>query len=402
MFVEQRQLSPIVSLEKILLFVLLVLLNFQLLSVKGWDVQDHSLLSHIKAYHIATIFFVLLLFVENKIRYKVHYLPFMFLGYTILISPILYSFYAWNFLFLNYVYALLVFFLFYNYSIFNINALERLLQICFLVIYIVILFKLVIYYDKIIEFFRSPWGHPAVPVIYGGDVNLEATWVSLSTAFYMRKSKNIFYFAVLFSLVLAVLYSSRVGFIIAVCSYLVYFLSSNISKKEKAFVIVISVLGFMFLLTFLLSKLEDVYVLERFTQIGSSKDGGSVGRLMLWRSIDEALLNNFFLGYGAGNSLYAIRLIDDFNFIEDNVHNYYLQVLLDFGIIGFIIYSVFCLYVVLGQVQNKFTDQYGNFILLYFIGSLIQFRGAEPIFWLAVGIYFAQKKLNTRYTRYES
>ncbi len=403
MNVAQKQLSPIVSLEKILLFLLLISLNFQLLSIKGWDVHDHSLLSHVKIYHVITLLFVFLLFIENRVRYKIHYLPFLFLAYTILISPILYSFYAWNLLLLNYIFALLIFFIFYNYSILNFAALENLIQYSFVVIYVVILVKLVIYYDKLIEFFASPWGHPAVPAIYGGDVNLEATWVALSTAFYMRNRKRTFYFAILFSLMLSVLYSSRVGFILAVCSYLIYFLSSNISRREKTFVFIVSILGFVFLLTFLMSKLDDVYVIERFTQIGSSEDGGSVGRLMLWRNIDTALLNNFFLGYGAGNSLYAIKLVDDFSFIEDNVHNYYLQILLDFGLIGFIIYSIFCVYVVLGQVQNRFTNPYGNFILLYFVGSMIQFRGAEPIFWLAVGVYFAQKKLNNgEGIRYES
>jgi hypothetical protein len=84
-----------------------------------------------------------------------------------------------------------------------------------------------------------------------------------------------------------------------------------------------------------------------------------------------------FFGYGPGNSmdkLIAMGLETNNN----NLHNYYLQVLLDFGLLGLIAYVLFICYFLFNP---HIVLEFKLFLSLYLLASFVQFRGAEPLIW---------------------
>jgi O-antigen ligase len=138
------------------------------------------------------------------------------------------------------------------------------------------------------------------------------------------------------------------------------------------------------------------YLIERFLQIGN--ESGSLGRLKMWQYIYDAFATSPFFGYGAGNAIVAIENVSNYDFWEDNVHNYYAQTLLDFGIVGFLIFlSVMC-FVFIKELKRRFSNFLGGYILIFGIASLVQFRGAEAIFWFVFGLYQGQIIWNRRKT----
>jgi len=67
------------------------------------------------------------------------------------------------------------------------------------------------------------------------------------------------------------------------------------------------------------------------------------------------------------------------------VHNYLLQVLLDFGLPGLLAWLLICAYILKNAGLLK-GNEYGTYTFLYLIASMVQFRGAEPLFWFILGL----------------
>jgi len=36
-------------------------------------------------------------------------------------------------------------------------------------------------------------------------------------------------------------------------------------------------------------------------------------------------------------------------------------------------------------------DEIGTYLVLYFLGCFVQFRGAEPLFWFVMGLFLASR-----------
>ena len=95
------------------------------------------------------------------------------------------------------------------------------------------------------------------------------------------------------------------------------------------------------------------------------------------------------LGHGAGNAMDAIRELSGYPYREDNVHNYPLQVILDFGIVGFAAFLSVVVVFLVSSVRANFTSPFSAFILLYLVGSMIQFAGGELLLGFAIAGYAA-------------
>jgi hypothetical protein len=65
-----------------------------------------------------------------------------------------------------------------------------------------------------------------------------------------------------------------------------------------------------------------------------------------------------------------------------------MQVLLDFGLVGFFAFIGLVVSVVKTAVSCKLADPYSAYILIFLIGSFVQFGGGEPILGFFVGFYF--------------
>ena len=119
---------------------------------------------------------------------------------------------------------------------------------------------------------------------------------------------------------------------------------------------------------------------------------------MEWRSgkntmrkyVGEACLKNPF-GYGAGNAILAVKNVSNLWYGEDNVHNLFFQMLLDFGIIGLIFYCTVISIFLKREWRKIIKNPIVAYLVAYLIISLIQFKGAEIITFYILGIYLLVK-----------
>ena len=125
---------------------------------------------------------------------------------------------------------------------------------------------------------------------------------------------------------------------------------------------------------------------------------GIPGRRGIWMGSIEAFYDAPVLGYGAGNAMDAVRAVTGYPYHEDNVHNYPLQVLLDFGLVGLAVFAVVVVrFLVLG-VRARFRSPFAAFVALYLVGGMIQFKGGELLvgFALAGLVAFGYDMLRER------
>ena len=258
-----------------------------------------------------------------------------------------------------------------------------------LIALIAVYINAIIHIKIILNFLKHPWGHPVYTFIFGGGANLEATWIGLFGVFFKDDKKGFIYTA-LCSVISAML-ASRVGIIVDAMCFVVLTFSTTKEKPryvKKIRLISMMVLGITMIIFFLGTGIID-YLLKRLEAVGT--DVGSKARIFMWENAFKAFLNNPF-GYGIGNSIVAINLVSDTIITESNIHNLYLQMLLDTGIIGGVCYIGIILSFIMKEIKNFFNDSVVSFIVLYFLLGFIQFRGGETIMFFIVGIYLASRK----------
>jgi hypothetical protein len=254
---------------------------------------------------------------------------------------------------------------------------------------IIIWIKNFIYKEAFIIFFINPSIHPVIPTFSDGGVNLEATWVAL-LGFFLKSKKGYLY--LLISLLLSVLYTSRVGMILNFLyfcwlTYHIYLKAGILNFKRILQVsFITSIIGVFFLF----SPLADT-ILNRLSESGSSEEGGSAGRIAMWVNFPDAFANNPF-GYGAGNAMIAIESVSGRNFEEVNIHNIYMQNALDFGLFGLFLYIIIVFAFLLKERKTMFSNPFAGVLLGYILASLIQFGGSESLLFIFVGFYFASKR----------
>jgi len=280
---------------------------------------------------------------------------------------------ALNPLLLNYAFAFYLFLLGLSFA--RGRVLSG-LRIAALAVLTLVLLKNCFYAEALQAYLANPEAHPELPWFFGGGPNLEASWLVMHGALFL--GTPLFWPYWLLALGIAALYASRAAFVLAFLLALWAFWTSR--YRVLAF-FTLGVLGAAgFVLVFALNP----YLLSRFSQIG--EDPGSLGRLALWGGALRAFLD-WPLGFGAGNAIHAANAYAFSLRPEDNVHNYYLQVLLDFGIVGLFAW----LWVLLTWLRRFRGDPLGVFLGLYFVGALVQFRGADPLFWFMLGIYLGRE-----------
>ena len=106
---------------------------------------------------------------------------------------------------------------------------------------------------------------------------------------------------------------------------------------------------------------------------------------MLWEAAPDVFLANP-MGVGAGNSIHEMEQALGYQFEENNLHNIYLQILVDLGVVGFAAYGVmiYCLWK-RGKV-SRFQNPIWLAIGLYFLMGFLQFRAYDPFFFFWLGL----------------
>lgn len=359
-----------------LIGIFFLLLNLQMVTVV--PIGNNG----IKAYHVFSLLFLIPVIKRRHILLPPHLISIFFV-LTSGISVIAYTIYTFDFLIINYIFSFFTFCIILNcYHHIPVERILQTLRITSLIIISIVSIKDIFYLNELISFIINPNGHPMIYYLYGGGPNLEATWVMLSSAFFL--GHRLFYPYIIWALVLATLYASRTATLLG----LMFMLYPFIPVNKAGWVRIMAIFsGFILLIATLLILYPELYVFQRFMDVGH--DPGSQGRLKMWQYLLETLWQNPF-GHGAGNAIWAIEKYSQVAFEENNIHNYFAQILMDFGPLTLLSYLLLTAALFIREIANRFKSPLGAYLILYTIACLVQFRGAEAITWFVVGLYYIE------------
>jgi O-antigen ligase len=259
----------------------------------------------------------------------------------------------------------------------------------------VVIVKNVLHIQSFVLWLASPLGHPDVPSLAGGGLNLEATWLAVSSAFFI--GSVMFVPFVLGAAATSALYASRAGVLIAALIVIAALVKAVVERRSLAhprmhsrarrltwmLVTVAATVGVIIGRARVNEYGDTTYVARRFSTIG--EEPGSMGRLTLWRG-GLAVFTEFPLGVGAGNAVPTLRRVLGVDVPEDNLHNMYLQHAVEAGIPGLVALLALGVVVAVRVVKSRFRDPLLIFVAAYFVAGAIQFTGVDAALWLVYGL----------------
>lgn len=280
---------------------------------------------------------------------------------------------------------------------------ERLVMAGAWIVLAIVLVNAVAHAGAFLEYYDHPWdGHPNYATIFSGGVNLEATWPAMLGVFCRNNRSGWTYLGITY--VFGALTQSRAGLMLAVGAIVYVLLIKDAGRPALRRVLVVcAVAALAVVYTFYGPRAASVRaaaespVLEEET-LDPDAPQGIPGRRGIWMGSVEAFYDAPVLGYGAGNAMDAVRAVTGYPYHEDNVHNYPLQVLLDFGLVGLAVFAVVAVrFLVLGA-RAHFRSPFVAFVVLYLVGGMIQFKGGELLvgFALAGLVAFGYDMLRER------
>jgi len=330
----------------------------------------------LKPYHLLVLVWVIYTasdVIGQKRRISLLGWPFYFYFATVvLLSVINYFYVGLNTMLANYIF---VFFLFIVVSLAyrNFSYPEILSQLrgAAWVIGLLILLDVVLSYG-------GGWAGriDLVFEVYGGGINLEASWVALAGCFFIGKRREFIAYLMI-PIIINYVTLSRTGSIITAIVFLCW-IWTNRKYVKKWHVTLFAGLSIIYLVYIYFGGVLGRPLFDRFLQIGSA--GGGSGREILLHYASLVLWERPYVGWGAGNAILALRS-QGFSGSEDNVHNYLLQNYLDFGVFGLFFWLLFFIYMI-KKSANK--PELRCYLICFGVAGLVQFRGAEPLFYLVV------------------
>ncbi|PYP76649.1 MAG: hypothetical protein DMD35_18140 [Gemmatimonadetes bacterium] len=255
------------------------------------------------------------------------------------------------------------------------TALRALRWISVLVL-LAVLAKAVLFLPEIIRFLAAPNGHPTLPTFFGGGPNLESIGSRLFIP-YMAATAG-----------LSVAYASRVGLIVVALVVAASVGRSLLGAEQvspvrrwllPAAIVLLSALG-----VFAARGVEGAdYIAQRFQSVG--EDPGSTSRLTLWTG-GVRVFALHPLGVGLGNAVPLIERAIGASVTEDNLHNQYLQHLVETGVQGLAAYLLLVGLAMRRLVASRLRDPMLLYVGIYFLLAMLQFRGAEALLWFVYGL----------------
>jgi O-antigen ligase len=272
----------------------------------------------------------------------------------------------------------------------------RIASVAFLVI---VTAKNVQHAPALLLYLANPFGHPDVPSLAGGGLNLEATWLALTSVFLIGTA--LFVPFVLAAAATSALYASRAGLVVAVLAAGVAVVhawnarrsmrdhsppSGNRQTLHRVAVAFAAIAAVSALVVGILAarRIGDAtYVAQRFAAIG--EEPGSLGRITLWRG-GLAVFADHPFGVGIGNAVPALRRTLGVDLPEDNLHNIYLQHAVEAGLPGLAALLIFGVMIAVRVVRSRFQDHLLLFVAGYLVAGAIQFTGVDAMVWLVYGL----------------
>ncbi|MED3689600.1 O-antigen ligase family protein [Peribacillus butanolivorans] len=198
------------------------------------------------------------------------------------------------------------------------------------------------------------------------DPNIFIFFNTLFFSFYLTNLKGFKHsIGFILCVITSLLTFSRGGILALILVVILYLLLANFSKKIKMMTVsLLCLVGIYAAGSFIQIDFNEI-IASRITDF--STDGGS-GRFELWSQAINYFMSNPLFGIGAFN-------FSDYYAFEHNeklyVHNTYLEVLVESGIIGFLFYISFLLMLVITLFKAKLHKE-KPFIVLTLFAFLIQ------------------------------
>ena len=248
-----------------------------------------------------------------------------------------------------------------------------------------VLLKAVVFLPEIVRFLASPFGHPTLPTFYGGGPNLEATWVAMAGVFLI--GSRLFVPYMFGSAMLCAAYASRAGFIVVLLVVIASIAGTMLrggGGRLRRWMLPLAVAAVSVAGVAAARGVEGAdYIARRFQSIG--EDPGSMGRLTLWTGGVQVFTSHPF-GVGLGNAVPQIERAIGATVTEDNLHNQYLQHLVETGVQGLAAYLLLVGLAVRRVLVSRLRDPLLLYVGVYFLLAMLQFRGAEALLWFVYGL----------------
>lgn len=337
----------------------------------------------LKIYHLFLLFFIFLPF-ERYVFSKKDLFPILFFFLTILQVLILYLYSGFpNLIFLNFLFCL-VFYL-SSKSFFNQEYQKEIikpLQLGSIVIISISLFNLISSFDEVLKASIAGGVSGVRPnvsrLVFAGGINLEATWIVILSSFFIKHKRWFIYYSIPCLLIVSA-YQSRTAILLYLFSLCFYcFYQGYYKSLRKLSFIIFTLLAIILIFH---DKIISSTVASRFLNIGN--EPGSQGRLEMWGYLYDSFMQAPIFGNGLGSAIVSIKKMG-FVGNEDNIHNVYLQFLIEGGLLGFLLFFG----VVITVLFKCHNTELKVFLILYFIGCFTQFRGVEAITFFIMGLSF--------------
>lgn len=219
-----------------------------------------------------------------------------------------------------------------------------------------------------------------------GGRNIEASLLVMLSILLL--GTRLYFPSMLLALLTSGMMQSRAGLIGTALSLGVFLWRS---RKGKFYYLILA-LGVALLIliaALIFTSVVDIPLLDRFNlKSETDLEQNGVGRLALWHYAGQALDKNL-LGYGIGNGVPVMEKLSGVTFVENNVHNVYLQFLLEGGVQSLLAYLVMIVAMLFKRVVTPMQRNIKAYLICYLVLSTIQFNGSEAYLWFFVGAFFA-------------
>ena len=343
----------------------------------------------LKVFHVYSVVFLVMMVLYRKVTFPSFKLI-AFYFYILIISLVKSRRWGVGGLIVNYTFGIYLLMIFCTFgTMFTFEDWLLIFRRVAIIMLIAVIINAGLQFDKIVYFYNNTWmGHPAINTLWGGGVNLEATWLALlGFSFYKNKLKWVY--AGLSTIISAIL-ASRTGILINVMCLFWLMIAENRSKdvvKNMGRIIAIMFLAIGAVMIAMKYGLLDA-VVGRFQSIGD--DTGSLGRERMWKYVFRTI-QSYPFGVGIGNVMKALSVNAGIRYSDSNLHNLYLQNIIELGWIGGLWYIAIVIDFIKRELKNLFKDPFVAMLFVYIVTSTIQFKGGEPLTFSLIGVYLCEQ-----------
>lgn len=365
-------------------YLLLALVSFNISNLFNITVGGMTLRLH----HLVTFaFFAITIFIKKRPSLKMNLLV-IFYFFALFLSVVVASRYGFGKNIVNVLYCLLLFAVVSSWEEeIDRESLYRIFQYAGYFFVIAIVINLLFQWETLVYSFGLKSYHILATTIVSGGVNIEATMLATYACFFLYRKKYGFW---IFSLLISMLYLSRTAMFLNLLSAGMLLVNrirvggiTSIDRKKKTYGVFLLALFFA-ALGVMYGKGYFTRVIGRFLTIG--KDNGSSVRMLLWTNAWNVFRENPF-GVGIGNAIPCIREICGEKIGFDNIHCVYLQVLVETGVAGLILFLLSACQIIKKAVLTWFSDPLGSMVVGYLVCCILQFRGTEPFYTLLWALF---------------